>query len=237
MRYAFRHPFLAWRYFRAPAHIGKLLGLPAAQFKDWMEEARPITTRLRQEFARSQFAPGKVGGGSAADDKGPILYALVRALQADKVVETGVASGSSSCYILEAMAKNNRGHLISIDLPPPQWQGRDYAKVDNVGLPEGREPGWMVPAALRSRWELRLGETRELLPQLRSNAPWDLFFHDSEHSAEVMRFEFQEAWASLRPRGVLISDDVEWNDAFRDFAREKARPTAYVGTFGLLTLP
>ena len=50
-------------------------------------------------------------------------------------------------------------------------------------LPQGRTTGWMVPAALRSRWNLQLGDTYKLLPELLASIGHvDLFLHDSDHS-------------------------------------------------------
>jgi len=46
-----------------------------------------------------------------------ILYVIVRLLKPEKVVETGVAAGVSSAFILEAMDDNGIGTLYSIDLP------------------------------------------------------------------------------------------------------------------------
>ena len=45
------------------------------------------------------------------------LYALCRKLKPDVVVETGVASGVSSSYILCALHENEHGQLYSIDVP------------------------------------------------------------------------------------------------------------------------
>lgn len=47
-----------------------------------------------------------------------------------------------------------------------------------------------------------------------------LFFHDSDHSYENMFFEFQWAWDHLGAE-VLISDDIDGNDAFFDFCKSK----------------
>ena len=48
----------------------------------------------------------------------------------------------------------------------------------------------MVPDHLRGRWELRLGDARELLPlELERIGRLGLFFHDSLHSREHVLFE------------------------------------------------
>ena len=83
----------------------------------------------------------------------------------------------------------------------------------------GRETGWLVPASLRSRWKLHLGDAQVLLPDLLPTlGPIDVFIHDSLHTYAHMMFEFQTAWPRLRAGGFLLSDDTDWNTAFQDFA-------------------
>lgn len=152
-----------------------------------------------------------------------VQYLLVRQLRPKRVVETGVQHGRSSHAILRALHENAQGKLLSIDLPTiglgrPNHDGRfDLAHVDAIG-DTGRE----VPEFLRDRWELGLAaSTDEALTMLQAAvAPGvDLFIHDSEHSALWMTEEFETAWPQLSPGGILYADDVDWNGAFRKFAR------------------
>ncbi|MDQ1280386.1 MAG: hypothetical protein QG670_1649 [Thermoproteota archaeon] len=48
---------------------------------------------------------------------GTVLYVLCRQLKPYVVVETGVAGGMSSSYILCALEENKYGRLYSIDVP------------------------------------------------------------------------------------------------------------------------
>ena len=43
-----------------------------------------------------------------------------------------------------------------------------------------------------------------------------MFVHDSEHTHQAMTFEFNTVWPFLR-NGLLVSDDVNQNDAFLEF--------------------
>lgn len=141
------------------------------------------------------------------------LYAALRIRRPDVVVETGVASGTSSWLILNALARNGAGILYSIDLP-----NRDPARPYNVG--EHALTGAAVPISLRARWQLALGDSRILLPKLLEGVgPVGIFFHDSEHSREAMTREFETVLPRLEPGGLIVSDDVQKNAAFSRVTR------------------
>jgi hypothetical protein len=96
------------------------------------------------------------------------------------------------------------------------------------------EIGCAVPDRLRDRWELILGPSEEHLPKLlQSVGTVDVFFHDSDHSRSVMLWEYRTAWPFVRPGGLLLSDDVDWNDAFDTFRAETGgNPFKWFGSTG-----
>jgi predicted O-methyltransferase YrrM len=118
-------------------------------------------------------------------------YLLCRLVQPSVVVETGVAYGVSSAFILRALEENGRGTLHSVDLPP---------------LRRGAEKFWgiAVPERLRSRWRLHRGASARVLPRLLGEmGTVDLFVHDSLHTLGNMRREFESVWPYLRTGGAL----------------------------------
>ena len=166
--------------------------------------------------------------GAIGYTEGVYLYALLRKLQPEVAVETGVANGFSTAFSLLALQENGRGRLHSIDLP--REVGRDYDAgtfyegEGRAGIPRGAEPGWLIPEKLKERWTLILGRSQEELPPLLERlGTIDSFMHDSEHSFDCMWFEFHAAWPHLRPGGVLVSDDVNSTEAFPRFAREQGK--------------
>jgi len=190
-----------------------------------------------------QFAPGP---GSIDPAEGALLYGLVRGRRPATVVETGTASGISTTYLLAALARNGSGRLISIDLPFAADEGTDITPIvagttlaldDSSPLPPGKQPGWAVPDDLRDRWELRLGDARELLPALLDElGEIDIFFHDSLHTSEHMLFEFDTAWPHLAAGGVLLADDIfqRKHDALPAFARSVGRSFTTFGNLGIV---
>jgi predicted O-methyltransferase YrrM len=157
-------------------------------------------------------------GGAMSIEKGLILYVLSRALCPQIVLETGVANGISSSFILKALDKNSEGTLTSIDL--------HYR--DGVSTPPGKQLGWVIPNELKQRWNLVLGESIKVLPMLLSKlGRVDIFLHDSRHTYKTMISEYTIVWPFLMEGGLLISDDVRSNDAFLDFA-DSVRQTPVV---------
>lgn len=146
---------------------------------------------------------------------GKFLYFIVRMAQPETMIETGVAHGMSSWTILNAMHKNKKGKLYSIDLP-------NYdLKVYNVENFTGK-PGWVVPDILRERWELQLGASEQLLPALKKKlGSIDIFFHDSDHSYKNIYYECAETFDAVKKDGLFICDDAHQNMAFEDFVNEK----------------
>lgn len=158
-------------------------------------------------------------GDSMGVESGLLLYVLMRASHPEIVVETGVANGISSSFILKALDQNARGRLYSIDL--------HYR--EGVSVPLGKHLGWVIPEELRQRWNLILGESTKALPKLLSKlGSIDVFLHDSRHTYKTMMKEYSIVWPHLKDGGLLLSDDVICNDAFLDFAdRIKQKPIIF----------
>lgn len=204
--------------------------LEASGILDHIEEAE---TWYGENVANAYTEDGP-SLGSLAGTPTVLLYILLRDLEPERVVETGVCNGASTAVILQALEDNGTGHLASIDLPDfvddrsddhEFWEGKGGAAI-----PEGREPGWVVPEELTDRWTLTLGKSQdELEPVLEELGSIDVFLHDSEHSYECMRFEYEAAYPRLREGGLLISDDVTWNSAFEELADEVGDPTGQLG--------
>lgn len=147
------------------------------------------------------------------------IWSLVRHLRPDIIVETGVAHGMTSRFILEALTLNGAGNLWSIDLPPLNPRSR-------------REVGIAVDdSQLRDRWSYIAGTSRRRLPALLAQLRrLDIFIHDSMHSERNVAFELGLAWKYLRPGGVIIVDDIDANPAFQKFCESHTNHAAFVCT-------
>ena len=140
-----------------------------------------------------------------------ILYVLCRVIKPMIVLETGVANGVSSAFILKALDENKIGLLYSVDLPSVALKAIFH-----------RDSGWIIPKELRYRWKLILGKSSKVLPRLRLSGV-DLFFHDSNHSYANMMFEFRSVWPFINSGGLLVCDGATGHDAFLDFSDSAGR--------------
>jgi len=132
------------------------------------------------------------------------IWCLIRHLRANNVIETGVAHGVTSRFVLEALERNGAGHLWSVDLPTVP------------GLE--KEIGMAVAGRFPDRWTYIKGSSRRRLPALLSKlGQVDLFIHDSLHTERNVRFELVQAWAVLKLGGALVVDDIDSNWGFRSF--------------------
>jgi predicted O-methyltransferase YrrM len=156
---------------------------------------------------------------------GFVLYALTRLHRPTTVVETGVADGHSSFFLLRAMAANGTGSLISLDVDPAA--------------------GGLLGDAERARWRLELVDPndpkRALETTLAELGTIDVFFHDSCHDYRWQEFELDAGWRHLAPDGLVLCDDVDDSFAFIDFcATTDRRPVLLVEpnkVFGVLPPP
>jgi hypothetical protein len=174
--------------------ISTITGVSARRLREFLGE--PIHTpefaaRLREVSAT--FGEMKIYSADLYAKKILLQYITIRALRPKIVVETGVANGVSSAYILLALQKNQRGALYSIGLNDPQY------------LPTGKPLGWIVPESLKSRWHLLIGDSSALLPSLLSKLRTiDLFIHDSLHTYDHMLWEYRTAFPLSRAGWIAV---------------------------------
>lgn len=189
--------------------LGAQLGTELECFlaEEALKEIESLVAEKQVQLVNPVFGPPS--GHNARLGLARMCYAVCRALRPDVVLETGVCYGVTSSFILQALAINGKGQLLSIDLPP-------------LSRVAGAESGVLIPSHLKSRWKLNPGRIRRKLPQVLAGQPAiDIFLHDSLHTFRNMTYEFQTVWPHLRPRGVLLSDDVAMNGAFEKFFQEK----------------
>lgn len=149
------------------------------------------------------------------------LYVAVRSLRPKVIIETGVASGKSSAMILLALEHNNKGQLISIDLPNKPGESLPDGAKTHTG---DYDVGWLIPDYLKKRWQLHLGDAKKLLPKiLKAISGVDIFLHDSLHTYKHVQFELKKIFPKMRKKGLILCDNIDLGAgrAFNDFLDKK----------------
>lgn len=167
------------------------------------KEANDFSQKMKSDaIAILKDIPIDLGGGGIY----PVLYFLAVLKKPETIVETGVAAGFSSKAFLSALKKNGRGKLYSSDFP--------YFRIAN---PE-KYIGILVDQDLRPNWSLRLEGDRVNLPQIMSEIEKiDIFHFDSDKSYQGRQFAFDQIKSKISRDSIIIFDDIQDNNQFRDF--------------------
>lgn len=157
-----------------------------------LEKQAPFTTKHHGDFSLARTC-----------------FIACRVLRPETVVETGVAYGVTTAFILKALQINEKGILHSIDLPP-------LGKNADVFV------GYLVPHYLRERWMLHRGTSKSILPALLQELGHvDIFVHDSLHTYWNIRRELNMVTPYLSKPSVVIADDIHGNSAFLEWVAQQ----------------
>lgn len=144
----------------------------------------------------------ELGGGGAY----PFLYFVVRHIQPNCIVETGVAAGFSSYAFLSAIKVNGKGKLHSSDFP--------YFRIPN---PE-KYIGIIVDDSLRTDWNLYIDGDETNLPKIiNSIDSIDVFHYDSDKSYSGRKYAMSLIEKKLSKNGIILMDDIQDNSYFHDY--------------------
>ncbi|MCR9253793.1 MAG: class I SAM-dependent methyltransferase [bacterium] len=172
---------------------------PSERYAEIFQNARELEKNL----------PVQMGFGGDIS----LLYNLCQIIGAKTVVETGVAHGWSSLAVLLSF-ESLEGRLISTDMPYPKMNNEVY-----VGI--------VIPDNLKKMWQLIRKPDRQGLPAaLNKLRKIDLCHYDSDKTYVGRKWAYPLLWKHLRSGGIFVSDDINDNVAFKEFAEEQQlKPT------------
>lgn len=134
--------------------------------------------------------------GSLYGVEGQMLYALIRWLKPDSVVQIGGWAGCSAAHLASAVKANGKGHVTS---------------VDNGG--DGNtEHGNLLPKELAEYVTLIWANGEDWLAQ-QPDGSIGLMFEDASHATELVAKLSALALDKVQPGGLLVN-----HDAAHDFA-------------------
>jgi predicted O-methyltransferase YrrM len=216
-----------WRTHRTPKEVSidrrrswmqilhELSATIGEQFEEYRNESHlrriqdQVRHRIEEKLSDPPFTLRFNGDRRLAE----LCYLACRAMKPSIVVETGVAYGVTSAYILQALHLNGRGALHSIDLPPLSAASRKNEHY--IGI--------LIPEHLRDRWELHRGTSKRVLPRvLEKVEAVDIACLDSRSSYKVKFHDLSILGRYLTHPGLIVVDDVgrtseflDWSEAFQ----------------------
>ena len=168
--------------------MSEIVDEPEAYFRRLVRKDDPLLQELELE-ADAEHIPivGPVVG--------ELLFILSRAIDAAAILELGTATGYSAIFLARACAMN-AGLLTTLELDPA------LAACARKNLER---------AGLKDQANVVCGDALAHLPQI--EGAFDLIFMDIE-KADYPR-ALPECHRLLRPRGLLVADNVAFADADR----------------------
>ena len=96
-------------------------------------------------------------------------------------------------------------------------QGFKAGKLLSVEVDPTIAVGSMIPERLKGGFKPLIGDVKQFMKKQAFPDQIDLFLHDSSHRYKYQYLEFRYFWKRLKPNGVLVSHDVNFNASFVDF--------------------
>jgi len=170
-----------------------------------VKEHRILCDELSRRYSRSRFKYPRLA--ALEEESGLLIYAIMRLMEPTVILETGVANGESTFFILNAIQQNGRGQLYSTDIS------------DDVGalLEDKEKTNWSLEVLNVSSLSRRKESFRNAIDRIPAI---DFFIHDSDHSYWWSRFEYESVYPKMTSDSIMASDDVDFSYAFIDFARK-----------------
>jgi caffeoyl-CoA O-methyltransferase len=169
--------------------------IAALQRRDQQQhEIEDTITRMfapEDEGLRYALVAGKEAGLPAiqiSPIQGKFLHLLAKACGARKILEIGSLAGYSGIWLARALPST--GRLISLELNPK------HAEVIRHSF---------AHAGIADRSEVRVGKALDLLPQLTSEAPFDLIFIDADKPSYPAYLDW--ALRLSRPGSIIVADN------------------------------
>ena len=138
-----------------------------------------------------------------------LLDIIIKRFKPKILLETGIANGKSTRRILASLESHGlEGSLLySCDIDS------NVITADLLNAPNFK----FVLIKKQKDFEALVDSLDNI----------DFFYHDSDHSYDNQYFEYSTVWKKISNGGILMSDDINWSNAFLDFCKNVSR-TPYI---------
>jgi caffeoyl-CoA O-methyltransferase len=139
--------------------------------------------------ATNSLAEAGMPAISVSPNQGKFLQVLATLVGAKNILELGTLAGYSTIWMARALPTN--GKLISLEYDP-QHAAVAQKNIDRAGLTQ--------------QVEIRVGKALDILPDLQSEAPFDMIFIDADKPPYAEYFQW--ALRLSRPGTLIVADNV-----------------------------
>ena len=150
------------------------------------EKEPELLQQLNRETNQKVLQPRMLSGHY----QGRILSLLSKLINPNKILEIGTYTGYSALCLAEGMQNNGALHTIDINEELNDLQKR-----------------YFDASPWKNQIVQHLGDATEIIPTLKGD--FDLVFIDADKPNYPLYF--QQIMEKLRPRGVILSDNVLWS--------------------------
>ena len=151
----------------------------------------PLLERIERETWQQVLMPRMCSG----HQQGRFLSLISKLVGPRSILEVGTYTGYSALCMAEGLAPD--GRLVTIDV--------------NAEL-ETRVRGYFADSPFAAQLDFRVGDARELIPQL--DETWDLVFLDADKENYITYYEM--VVDHVRPGGIILADNVLWSGKVAD---------------------
>ena len=151
----------------------------------------PLLERIERETWQQVLMPRMCSG----HQQGRFLSLISKLVGPRRILEVGTYTGYSALCMAEGLAPD--GHLVTMDV--------------NAEL-ETRVRGYFADSPFAAQLDFRVGDARELIPQL--DETWDLVFLDADKENYITYYEM--VVDRVRPGGLILADNVLWSGKVAD---------------------
>ncbi len=153
---------------------------------------------------------------SSSQVYGSFYHHLIRGMSLHRVLELGTNVGISGSYIASALRLEGMGKLVTLE-------GSEVSSDIARQVFEAQE--------LQDRVNRVVGPFHETLsPCLEKHGPFDLVFVDGHHDGHATIRYFNQIRPHVVPSGLIIFDDIRWNQDMNNAWGEIKNHNALTGT-------
>ncbi|MFM8565153.1 MAG: O-methyltransferase [Bacteroidota bacterium] len=151
----------------------------------------PLLERIERETWQQVLMPRMCSG----HQQGRFLSLISKLVGPRRILEVGTYTGYSALCMAEGLTPD--GRLVTLDV--------------NAEL-ETRVRGYFADSPYAAQLDFRVGDARELIPQL--DETWDLVFLDADKENYITYYEM--VVDRVRPGGLILADNVLWSGKVAD---------------------